>query len=335
MLFENIPLACGSGGRLTSELIKEIFLKNFSNEHLRDLEDSAVLNLDSRNIAFTTDSYVVNPLFFPGGNIGKIAVCGTVNDLSVKGAVPLFISCGFIIEEGFPLETLKKIVLSMKKAAEDAKVKIVTGDTKVVERGKADKLFINTSGVGVFGKNSALNQKNIKPGDYIIVNGDLASHGIAVLNARNNLGIKGDIKSDCAPLNELIHKCVLPYNPSSVRDATRGGLGMILNEAALSCGYCIEIDEDSLPVSTPVKSACDMLGIDPIYAANEGKAVIFISEKSAKNALNSMRKHKYGKKSAIIGKVSSKRGGKVWIKTSIGAERMITMPEGEQLPRIC
>ncbi len=335
MFFENIPLACGSGGRLTCELIKEVFQSSFSNKFLNELEDAAVIDMPGSKIAFTTDSYVVNPLFFPGGDIGKIAVCGTVNDLSVKGAVPVAISCGFIIEEGLPLKILKEVVSSMKKAAAEANVKIVTGDTKVVERLKADKLFINTSGIGVVKKGIDVSQKRIKPGDLIIINGDLASHGIAVLNARNNLGIKGDIKSDCAPLNGLISYSIIPNGPSCMRDVTRGGLGMVLNEAASSCGYSIEIDENALPVSKPVKSACDMLGIDPLYAANEGKVAVFASEKNALKILSSMRKHKYGKRASIIGRVLPEKKAKVWLKTSIGAKRMVAMPEGEQLPRIC
>lgn len=335
MLLENIPLACGSGGKLTCELIKEVFQKSFSNKFLDDLEDAAVLEMQDSKIAFTTDSYVVNPLFFPGADIGKISVCGTVNDLSVKAAVPVAISCAFIIEEGLPLKTLKEIVLSMKKAAAEANVKIVTGDTKVVERLKADKLFINTSGIGVVKKGVNLSQKKIKPGSLIIVNGELASHGVAVLNARNNLGIKGNINSDCAPLNGLIFSSIMPYGPLCMRDVTRGGLGMVLNEAALSCGYSIEIDEDKLPLSGPVKSACDMLGIDPLYAANEGKVLVFASPEKASKIVSSMRRHKYGKKSEVIGRVLPEKKAKVWLKTSIGTRRMIVMPQGEQLPRIC
>ncbi len=335
MLYDKILLACGSGGRLTSEIIKEVFLKNFSNKILKELEDSAVLDFGSTKLAFTTDSYVVNPLFFPGGDIGKIAVCGTVNDLSVKGARPYAISCAFIIEEGFPLTDLKKIVVSMKKAANEAGVLIVTGDTKVVERGKADGVFINTSGVGIIEKKVEISQSKIRPGDVVILSGELAAHGVSVLNARNNLGINGDIKSDCAPLNGLISQFLKKYEVKSIRDITRGGLGMILNEAASACKFSIEIEEDLLPISDPVKNACLMLGIDPIYAANEGKIAVFASEKNAQEILKLMKNHRYGKRAAIVGRVLSEKKSKVYLKTSIGARRILTMPEGEQLPRIC
>lgn len=335
MLYDKILLACGSGGRLTSEMIKGVFLKKFSNKVLRELEDSAVLELGGSKLAFTTDSYVVNPLFFPGGDIGKIAVCGTVNDLSVKGAKPYAISCGFIIEEGFPLKDLEKIVISMKKAADEAGVFIATGDTKVVERGKADGVFINTSGIGIVEKGVEISQSKIRPGDVIILSGELADHGVAVLNARNNLGISGNIKSDCAPLNGLISKFLKKYKVKSIRDITRGGLGMILNEAALTCKFSMEVEEDLLPISEPVKNACLMLGIDPIYAANEGKIVVFASEEDSQEILRLIKSDKYGKKAAIVGRVLPEKKSKVYLKTSIGARRIITMPEGEQLPRIC
>ncbi|GAB4030885.1 MAG: hydrogenase expression/formation protein HypE [Elusimicrobiota bacterium] len=335
MRYDKISLAFGSGGRLTSELISGLFLKKFSNKILGELEDSAVLNIGKSRIAFTTDSYVVSPAFFPGGDIGRIAICGTVNDLSVKGARAVAVSCGLIIEEGFPMQTLEKIVSSMCVAAKEAGVIVATGDTKVVEKGKADGLFINTSGVGIIESNLNISQKRIRPGDAIIVSGELAAHGVAVMNARNNLGITGDIKSDCAPLNGLISSFIRKADVKSIRDITRGGLAMILNEAASSCGFSIEIDESLIPVSAPVKSACSMLGIDPVYVANEGKIAVFAPWNESNFIVKTMKKHKYGKGAAIIGKVLPEKAKKVYLRTPIGARRLLTMPEGEQLPRIC
>ncbi|PIS47960.1 MAG: hydrogenase expression/formation protein HypE [Elusimicrobia bacterium CG08_land_8_20_14_0_20_51_18] len=336
MASKEITLAFGSGGRLTNELIRDLFVRHFSNKRLNELEDSAVLRLGRERIAFTTDSYVVTPLKFPGGDIGRIAVCGTVNDLAVKGARPLAVSCGFIIEEGLERGTLEEAVVSMKKAAAEAGVEIVTGDTKVVEKGKADKLFINTSGVGLVIPGTAISQKNIRPGDVIIINGEIAAHGVAVLNARNNLGLSGNIKSDAAPLSRMLNGLAVKF-PSirSMRDVTRGGLATVLNEAAQSSGWSMEIEEELIPVSEPVRNACSVLGLDPLYVANEGKAVIFAPEKYASKILSAMKKDKYGKKAAIIGRVLAEKKASLKVRTPIGSERYAVMLEGEQLPRIC
>lgn len=330
-----ILLGHGNGGRLTQELVKTVFVNRFSNKILNQLEDSAEIKINNFKLAFTTDSYVVNPIEFPGGDIGKIAVCGTVNDLSAKGAKPLAISAAFIIEEGFQICALKKIVESMRKSADEADVEIVAGDTKVVEARHADKIFITTSGMGIIEKNINLSAKNVRPGDLIILNGFLAEHGIAVMNARNNLGLGGEIKSDCAPLNGLVDTILKSSkNVHAVRDVTRGGLATILNEISQSSGFGIEIDEKSVPVSPQIYGACQILGIDPLYVANEGKIVVFVKESDAASVLSSMKKHKYGKNAAIIGRVV-KGSPRVTLKTAIGGSRIVMTMESEQLPRIC
>lgn len=330
-----VLLGHGNGGRLTQELVKTIFAKKFSNRILNELEDSAEIDVNNLKLAFTTDSYVVDPIEFPGGDIGKIAVCGTVNDLCAKGAEPLAISAAFIIEEGFEKRALQKIVESMKKSADEANVAIVTGDTKVVETRHADKIFITTSGIGIIQKGVNLSSKNARPGDLIILNGYLAEHGIAVMNARNNLGLGGEIKSDCAPLNTLV-KLILKSskNVHAIRDVTRGGLATILNEISQSCGFGIEISEKSIPVSSQIYGACQILGIDPLYVANEGKIVVFVKESDAESVLSSMKKNKYGRNASIIGKVVKGRSC-VTLKTSIGGSRLVMTMESEQLPRIC
>lgn len=331
---EIITLAHGSGGKLTSELIKALFLKKFTNSVLNKMEDSAVIKKSNFKIAFTTDSYVVDPIFFPGGDIGRLAVCGTVNDISVSGAKPLVISCAFIIEEGFEMSQLKKIVDSMKKAAEEANVEIVTGDTKVVEKSKADKLFITTSGIGIFDSNVDFSYGKVKNGDVIIVNGEIASHGITVLNERNNLGIKGNFKSDVAPLNDLIARIKNIKGIRCIKDLTRGGLATGLNEIAESANLMPVIDEDLIPVQPAVRNACEILGIDPLYVANEGKIVVIAESKSADKIISIMKKHKYGKKSVIIGHFE--KGNPVLkVKTRIGSYRLAPLISGEQLPRIC
>ena len=333
---KNVQLAHGSGGRLTHELIERVFLKAFSNPALAPLEDSAEIRAGGERLAFTTDSYVVDPLEFPGADIGRIAVCGTVNDLAVKGARPLALSAGFIIEEGFPLARLEKIARSMKLAAREAGVYIATGDTKVVEKGKADKLFINTSGVGLIPKGLRLSSAAIRPGDAVILSGRLADHGVAVMNARNRLGFSGDIKSDAAPLNAMIAGALKASGGiRAIRDITRGGLGTILNEAASSCGHCIEIDEAALPIKSAVDSACRLLGLDPLYVANEGKVVVFAAPGQAARVVAALRRNKYGREAVVIGRVLKGPGPRVRLNTSIGGSRLIMMLEGEQLPRIC
>ena len=330
---KTIQLSHGSGGKQTDELIKEIFLTNFSNPYLNSLEDSAIIKLGSLKIAYTTDSYVVNPIFFAGGDIGKLAVCGTVNDISVSGATPLYISCGFIIEEGFEIDELKKIVSSMKKASLESGVKIVCGDTKVVEKGKADKIFINTSGIGIFEKNLNLSYKNVKNGDIIIVNGEIGMHGICILNERNNLGIKGKIESDVSPLNGLIKEIREIEGIRCIKDLTRGGLITAINEISSSCGFGAEIYEENVPVSDAVRSACEILGIDPFYVANEGKIIVIVLEKSGDKVLEIMKKNKYGKKSAIVGRFNN--DDYVSVVTRIGVKRVAPSLSGDQLPRIC
>ncbi|MBU2574477.1 MAG: hydrogenase expression/formation protein HypE [Elusimicrobia bacterium] len=331
-----IKLADGSGGRLTHELIEQVFLKAFFNPALCPLEDSAEIRAGRERLAFTTDSYVVDPLEFPGADIGRIAVCGTVNDLAVKGARPLALSAGFIIEEGFSVSRLEKIVRSMKLAAAEAGVCIAAGDTKVVEKGKADKLFINTSGVGLIPKGLRLSSSAIRPGDAVILSGRLADHGVAVMNARNQLGLSGDIQSDAAPLNAMINGALKASRGiRAIRDITRGGLATILNEAALSCGLAIEIDETALPVKPPVDSACRLLGLDPLYVANEGKAVFFAAAKETLKITAALRKNKYGREAAVIGRVLKGSKPQVRLNTAIGGSRLVMMLEGEQLPRIC
>jgi len=335
-LEKTIRLGYGSGGRMTHELITGLFLKAFANSALAPLEDAAEIRAGKERIAFTTDSYVVDPIQFPGADIGRISVCGTVNDLAVKGAVPLALSAGFIIEEGFPVALLGGIVSSMRSAAREAGVHIVTGDTKVVEKGKADKLFINTSGVGLLSAGSKFSSSSIRPGDAVILSGRLADHGVAVMNARNRLGFSGGIKSDAAPLNAMIARALKASSRiRAMRDITRGGLGTVLNEAAAACGAAIEIYETDIPVKPAVAGACRMLGLDPLYVANEGKAVFFAAAGDAPKIVSALRAGKYGREACIIGRVLKDRRPHVRLKTNIGGTRMVLMLEGEQLPRIC
>lgn len=312
---DKILLSHGGGGTLMHQLIQDLFIKKFSNPILNQLTDSA--NLDS-SLCFTTDSYVVNPLFFPGGDIGKLAICGTINDLAVMGAVPKYISCGFIIEEGLDYNVLDKITESMARIAKAENVSIVTGDLKVVEKGSADKLFINTSGIGT--TKFSLNKGSIKPGDKICINGPIGEHGLAVLLARGDLGIRAKMESDCAPLTREIQNN-LKNNPGIkfMRDPTRGGLATTLNEIVEGMNFGILIDEEQVPVKKEVKAVCELLGFDPLYLANEGK-VITVSSNAFPN---------------IIGEVVSEPKGRVIMKTKIGGTRIVDMPVGDQLPRIC
>ena len=335
---DKILLSHGNGGRLMQELIADLFLKNFGNKKLEDQSDSAILSIDTNEIAFTTDSFVIDPLFFPGGNIGKLAVCGTVNDLSVSGAEPLFISVSLIIEEGFPIKELEVIVKSLAEEARKAKVEIVTGDTKVVNKGKCDKLFINTAGIGRVRpeKNMAGRTQNIKPGDVIILNGTIGDHGMAVMNARESFNFKTPVESDCACLDQLIHE-VLDQTSSVrfMRDATRGGVATVLNELTAKIPYGIEIEEDAIPVSLGVKAMCELLGFDPLYIANEGKVILVAPEKDGAMILEIMHKNILGGESSIIGRVVQDHPGKVVLKTTTGGKRIIDVLTGDQLPRIC
>lgn len=334
---DRITISHGSGGKLTDNLIKDIFFKYLGNELLAQKDDSTLISLDSKEIAFTTDSFVIKPLFFPGGDIGKLAICGTVNDLAVNGAVPEYISCGFIIEEGFEIADLEKITKSMGECAKKAGVKIVCGDTKVVEKGAADGLFINTAGIGrIIRKDSVLGIDEIKPGDKIIITGNIAEHGLAVLTQREGFKFKSKIESDCAPLNKMLIKLLENIDGIKfMRDPTRGGVAATLNEVVSEKSYGILLNEENLPVSEDVKALCELLGFDPLYIANEGKAIIFVLPQEEESALLFLKKTDYGKNARAIGEVTEDNSGKVVIKTALGARHIIDMLTGEPVPRIC
>ncbi len=334
-VLDKVVLAHGSGGRLSRELVERVFLKSFSNPALAPLEDAAEVKIPGATLAFTTDSYVVTPVEFPGADIGRVAVCGTVNDLAVKGARPLALSAGFILEEGFSGALLARIAASMRRAAEEAGVKIVTGDTKVVERGKADGVFINTSGVGLIPKGRSLSSARVRHGDAIIVSGGLADHGVAVMNARDRLGLQGGIRSDAAPLNGLAEAVLKVPGVRAMRDITRGGLATVLNEVSGACRLTAEIEENSVPVSPATRNACALLGLDPMYVANEGKIAVFVAAAAAPAALKAMRAHRYGRNAAVVGRMLKEKKPQVRLMTSIGGSRIMLMLEGEQLPRIC
>lgn len=331
-----ITLAHGSGGRASSDLIENLFLKYFSNDILNELHDGAKLNIPCTKLAFTTDSYVVKPHFFAGGNIGKLAICGTVNDLAMTGAVPLYISVGFIIEEGFLIEDLEKIVASMKDAARKAKVQIVTGDTKVVEKGSCDGIYINTSGVGALIDGVNISPKNVTAGQKIILSGNLGDHATTIMASRYDLSLPSSLQSDCAPLNQLAQDILKADNTiSMLRDVTRGGLAMVLNEVAKSSNVGILIEEEAIPVKDEVRGFCDILGFDPLYLANEGKFIIFTQKENAEKILSIMKEHPYGKDAQIIGEVVENPKGEVGLKTLTSGIRLIDMPVGAQTPRIC
>ncbi len=334
--YANILLAHGSGGKLTHELIEKMFLPQFRNELLEPLHDGAVFTQGGTRFAFSTDSYVINPIFFPGGNIGELAVNGTVNDISMCGARPLYLSAAFIIEEGLPIDDLWKIVLSMQDAAKKAGVLLVTGDTKVVDRGKGDKIFINTSGVGIVDDEVDISPKRLRAGDEIIVNGEIALHGIAIMSVREGLEFETTIRSDTTALNHLVEEMFrTTKNIHVLRDPTRGGIATTLNEIAGQSGLGIVIDEKSIPVRDDVKGACEILGLDPLYIANEGKLLAFVSPEDSEKLLTAMRAHPLGKDSAVIGKVVDSHAGTVVMKSEIGVTRVVDMLTGEQLPRIC
>ncbi len=334
--YEKILLAHGGGGTLSHQLISKLFLPQFDNEIINLQHDSAILNIGLEKIAFTTDSYVIKPIFFPGGDIGMLAVNGTINDLSVAGAVPLYISVAFIIEEGFPVEDLWRIVKSINETARNAGVLVVTGDTKVVERGKGDKIFINTSGIGVVANDIGFSPANCKAGDRIIINGNIADHGIAIMSAREGLEFETEILSDSAPLNDLIQSVLdVSKNVHVMRDPTRGGVASTLKEIASAAGLGIEIDEKDIPVREDVKGACEILGFDPLYIANEGKVIFFVAEEDAQKVIETLRLHSLGKDAAIIGLVTKEHSGTVVLNTVIGSKRIVEMITGEQLPRIC
>ncbi len=336
MNHERILLEHGGGGLLSNELISRMFLPFFRNDYLERLEDGAVFEIGNTKLCISTDSYVVKPIFFPGGDIGSLAVHGTVNDLAMCGGKPLFLSAGFIIEEGFPMDDLGKIIASMSTAAARAGVQIVTGDTKVVNRGAADGLYINTSGIGVISYGETISVRSIRPGDVVIINGTIGDHGAAILAQREDLGLLSDIRSDSAALNGLVEKVLAASaHIHCMRDATRGGLGAILAEIAGQSGLEITLDESLLPVRDDVRGICEILGFDPLFLANEGKMALFCPEAEADKVLAAMHAHEYGREALIIGNVVQKGRGRLIMKTLIGGEREVDLPTGELVPRIC
>jgi hydrogenase expression/formation protein HypE len=361
--YPTVVMGHGAGGKMTSDLIQHLFAPAFDNQWLGQMGDSTVIDLSSLvqgsgsgRLAFTTDSFVVSPLFFPGGDIGELAVNGTVNDLAMRGAKPLYLSAGFILEEGLPMETLGRAVDSMAAACKRAGVQIAAGDTKVVQRGHGDGLYINTSGIGIIPQGVDIGPANAKPGDVVLVSGTIGDHGIAIMSVREGLQFETEIRSDTAPLNGLVDAMigsaggdiapplqtgrtggpVCPPSPiHCLRDATRGGLAAVLNELAEASKIGIEFDEMAVPVRPEVQAACEMLGLDPFYIANEGKLVAVLPEEAAEKALAAMRAHEYGKDAAIIGRVVTEHPGLVSARTSIGGMRVVDLPAGELLPRIC
>ena len=334
-LEDKILLAHGSGGKLAHDLVEKSFVKAFANPLLAKMDDSAVFELGGR-LAFTTDSYVVSPIFFPGGDIGKLAVCGTVNDLAMSGAKPLYLSLSFIIEEGLARSELNRIIDSTQKAAEEGGVKIITGDTKVVDRGSADKLFINSAGIGIVPEGVDISGGNARPGDRVIVSGTIGDHGIAVVSQREGLSFSTQLESDCAPLASLVaDMLVVSPDIHCLRDPTRGGLATTLNELAKQSGVSIRIEEEKLPIREEVQAACEMLGFDPLYVANEGKLVAIVSAGDVDKVLQVMKGNRYGKNATIIGEVAAEHPGRVAMKTSLGSSRIVDMLVGDLLPRIC
>ncbi len=334
--YPNVLLAHGGGGRLMHQLLEKVFLPTFDNPELNTRHDSARLNVGGVKLAFTTDSYVVHPLFFPGGDIGSLAVHGTVNDLAMSGARPLCMSAGYIIEEGLPMETLWRVARSMQSAAMEAGVKVVTGDTKVVDRGKGDGIFINTSGIGVIEHNLDITPKSVREGDAIIINGDIGRHGMAIMAVREGLEFESAIESDSAALAGIVLRLIdAGIDIHCLRDLTRGGLASALNEIADSSGLGIEVDESWIPVRDDVAGACEILGFDPMYVANEGRFIAFVPEAEAGRALDLMKGHALGEGASIIGKVGGKGSPSVKMRSKIGTMRIVTMITGEQLPRIC
>ena len=334
--YEKIVMAHGGGGRLMQQLIDNIMLRAFGSSSLKDKNDSAVLRAQQGRLAFTTDSYVVNPLFFPGGDIGKMAVCGTLNDLAMSGAKPLYLSCGFILEEGFAIESLQKIVQSMAQQAKAAGVEIVTGDTKVVEKGKGDGIYINTSGIGVLKTNLDISPSNIKAGDVILINGDIGRHGIAIMAEREGFHLEEPLESDCADLSGLVEMLVdAGLELHGMRDLTRGGLATALIEISASASKHILLQEADINIPKTVRSVCELLGLDPCYVANEGRFVAVLPAEQADQALAIMRSHPLGENAAIIGQVEAAERGLVSVKNKIGTTRILELLSGTQLPRIC
>lgn len=332
---DSILLAHGSGGKLSHELVEKRILPFLANPALNKLDDSAVFEASGR-LAFTTDSYVVNPIFFPGGDIGRLGVCGTVNDLAMNGARPLYLSLSAIIEEGFLLSELEQIMQSISKAAEEADVSIIAGDTKVVNRGQADKLFITTSGVGTIPPGVDISGANAKAGDKVLLSGTIGDHGIAVMSQREGLRFSMALESDCAPLNQLVSQMLeVSSKIHCLRDPTRGGLATTLSELARQSKVGIVVEEVEIPVKAEVKAVCELLGLDPIYVANEGKLVAVVAPGDADKVLAQMKQHNYGRDAVIIGEVTGEHPGKVIMRTKLGPSRIVDMLSGELLPRIC
>ena len=332
-----VLLAHGGGGRLTQMLIERMFLPAFHNPALEILHDGAVLEVEGVRLTFTTDSFVVSPIFFPGGDIGKLAVNGTVNDLAMCGARPLYLSLALILEEGFPMEDLWRVVRSVQEAARKAGVEVVTGDTKVVDRGKGDGVFINTSGVGVIPERVDIAPRRVRPGDVVLISGAIAVHGIAILSVREGLEFETTLASDTAPLNGLVEALLRAAGPQVhvLRDPTRGGVASALNEIAASARVGIMLEEARIPLWDEVQGACEILGLDPLYVANEGKCLVIVAPEAAEAVLEAMRSHPLGREAAIIGQVVEEHPGTVILRSQVGGKRMVDMLSGEQLPRIC
>ncbi len=330
-----VTLAHGAGGKQTGELIREVFRKHFSNSEFT-ADDAAVLDLGTGRIAMTTDGFIVSPYRFPGGNIGKLSICGTVNDLACMGAKPMYMTCSFVIEEGFPMDELEEIAAAMEKTAAEAGVRIVAGDTKVAGKGQVDHVFITTTGIGALTEGVSLSGAKARPGDAVIVTGDVGRHGCTILLAREELGIDADVKSDCAPLSGLVESVLRATKDIHViRDATRGGVGTVLYEIAEQSGVGVRVDQAAVPVDGAVGGVCGMLGLDPLYLANEGTMVVVAPKERAESVLEALHSHPYGEKAALIGEITGDNAGKVIVTTEIGTETLLPQPGGELLPRIC
>ena len=335
MVSDKITLAHGAGGKMSQELMEQVILPAYGNPLLNEMHDGAAVNM-SGHVAFTTDSYVVQPLFFAGGNIGKLAVCGTVNDLAMTGAIPRYISAGLILEEGFPIADLKRILATMRQMADEAGIYIVTGDTKVVDKGKADGIFINTAGIGDIIPGTQISPKHVKPGMKVILSGYIGDHAAAIMAGRHDLALPESVRTDCAPLNHMTQAMLAAAPDIAVlRDPTRGGVAAVLNEIAEASNCGILIDEAQIPIHPEVQGVCDILGFDPLYLANEGKCVAFVPADKADAVLAAMQTDKYGKDARVIGEVTAEAAGQVGMRTAIGGIRVVDMPLGNIVPRIC